>query len=181
MVRLAEQRLELTYYPYSRIRVPYENRPDCQLHYACTESQCTHSCTHPRRSASADCIRGECGCIGGEANQSGYRATNSPLQVQLSRASRRAVCFKDLCSFLVFSFFFPFLFLVPFLFPLLLLSLFIPLLPLLFQRTHSILAFFFVRSRPSLRAAAASRHKDYTILRLIVDIRGNLNWSGLPF
>ena len=76
----------------------------------------THSLlTHPRRNASADCIRGERGCIGGKASQSGYRATNSPLQAQLSRASRRAVCFKDLFASLCFFFFsfsfFSFLFL----------------------------------------------------------------------
>lgn len=66
----------------------------------------THSLhTHPRRNASADCIRGERGCIGGKASQSGYRATNSPLQARLSRASRRAVCFKDLFVSLCFFFF----------------------------------------------------------------------------
>lgn len=59
-----------------------------EMHYACTRPRCivgTHSRTHRGgRSASADCIRGERGCIGGEASQSGYRATNSPLQAPLT-------------------------------------------------------------------------------------------------
>ena len=105
----------------------------------------THSLhTHPRRNASADCIRGERGCIGGKAGQSGYRATNSPLQARLSRASRRAVCFKDLfvslCffPFLFSSFFFFFLFLFPFVLPPLL------FLPPLLRR---VLASFLTRVR----------------------------------
>lgn len=104
----------------------YEQWQERETHYACTRSRCTHSSTHPRRTASADCIRGQRGCIGGDASQSGYRATNSPLQAQLNRASRRAVCFKDL--FVSFCFFLLFYSLYPRLISPLLLPLLLPLL-----------------------------------------------------
>lgn len=113
----------------------YEQWHEREAHYACTRSRCTHSSTHPRRTASADCIRGQRGCIGGDASQSGYRATNSPLQAQLNRASRRAVCFKDL--FVSFCFFLLFYSLYPRLISPLLLPLLLPLLSPVLAPFHS--------------------------------------------